>query len=175
MVSSSSSVIVRRSRLRAGAFRTGTVTATRPRAGGALRGVATGALRAAFRVGLADLATTRFCCRFGASRFAATGLVVLVDGVVFRAAFDFAADFDVFLVVFFADWALERPVARPAPRRAVLAAFRVALRDAVRLTGELFRAAFLVPRAALRLAIACSLVGDTIRPTLCPCTHGCLP
>jgi hypothetical protein len=161
--------------LSAGAFRTGTVTALRRRAGGALRGVATGAaFRTAFRVFLSDLVTTRLVGRFGLTRLAATRRVVFADFVVFLAAFDFVAAFDAaFLVVFLAGLAPERLVERVAPRRAVFAAFRVALRDAVRLTGrELFRAAFLGPPAALRLAIACSLCWATYTPH---CRPRCRP
>jgi hypothetical protein len=101
-----------------------------------------------------------------ATRFVATRLVALADFVAFRAAFDVVA---AFAAVFFFVRALERLAERVAPRRAVFADFRVALRDAARLTGrELFRAAFLVPPAALRLAITCSLWATLYAPVVRP-------
>ena len=137
---------MRRSRSSAGAFRGCTATAlarfTPPlaRAGGALRGVATGALRAVFRAVLVAFATTRFVVR-------EAGFALDVD---FRLAADVAAVFFAALVPARLRVPRDEPDGFAAFRAAFGAGFRPLERAAVR---ELFRAAFLVPPAALRLAI----------------------
>jgi hypothetical protein len=121
-----------------------------------------GALRAGFRTVLVAFATTRF-----------------VDLVDLDVDFNFGVDFRLargFAEVFLAVRAPERVLApRDAVRRAGFAAFRAILRAGFRPlerapVRELFRAAFLVPPAALRLAIACSLFSDpfgrAVRPEI---------
>ena len=122
-----------------------------------------GALRAAGRdLLVAFFATTRFMA------FEVDFLVALAAD--FRFAGDLADDF---LPVRVPERLLAFP--RETPRRAGFAAFRAVFRagfrplERVRLR-ELFRAAFLVPPAALRLAITCSLfwrpLNDIVRPEI---------
>jgi hypothetical protein len=133
-------------------------TAPLARAGGALRGVATGAFRGAFRDILAAFEATRFVTL-------ATRLGTLDAAFRFVAVVAEAFRPDVFL----RDVAAERPVAPRDLLRAGFAAFRAVFRVGLRpleraLVRELFRAAFLVPPAALRLAITCSLFGRHFGP-----------
>jgi len=147
--------MLRRSRSSAGALRGGAVFATRRvRAGGALRGVATGALRVdrfgvvPFLAVAADLDAV-----LGFARLVAAGLVRLVTT---RPAFRAGA------FVLPAGAARRRTplAARGVLRRADAADVDAVFFPLARLPArELVRAAFLVPPAALRLAIACSFSG----------------
>jgi hypothetical protein len=136
-------------------LRATTVFGARDRVGGALRGVAAGRRRAAlvfvFRAAVLVVAAVRGLAAFGAARLAADFfLAVLALASVALLRFPALA---------FAAGRLERLV---AVRRAVLADFAAVLRPPARpAVRELFRAAFLVPPAALRLAIACSFFGPS--------------
>jgi hypothetical protein len=101
-----------------------------------------------------------------------------------RVDFDLAAAFrfeTAFGAVFFAAPPPARLLApRALDRRAGFAAFRTAFRTGFRpleraTVRELFRAAFLVPPAALRLAITCSLFGDRFQRSVRPEISARLP
>src|SRR4051812_3274894 len=151
-ISSSSSVIVRRSRFSDGTLRGGAaVAAPRARAGGALRGLTAGFFRATLRAAFLDVLTALAgACRVGF--LAADRFVDFRVGLAFAAGPDGRAG----------RRALLAP-RRTAVRRAVFADFDAVLRPLERLPGRaVVRAAFLVPRAALRLAIACSFLGPHV-------------
>src|SRR5215216_6675228 len=137
--------------------------APRARAGGALRGVAIGVLRAALRGVLVTFATTRFD-----------------DLADFDVAADFRFETALAAVFFAAPLPARLPALRGLARRAGFAAFRAAFRTGFRpleraTVRELFRAAFLVPPAALRLAITCSLFGDRFQRSVRPEISARLP